>query len=171
MSTHHIRTSNMCVQDVKLYGIVILSISRQLAETFRGLLQPHVYQTNIYQFLSFQSDKSPCASPCVYGDWFCVYVYTELSYATSSPSFTMFPIYLCHHALCSQHLCMQEGTINKKKQNTVPFPKQWRNTSVKSVSTVILSVASHSSPCWVTWLARAVIKTSQEEHVTTPDAG
>lgn len=53
-------TTHISFQFLKVYGSVILSIPRQLADTSRVLLQLCVYQTNIYQYFSMHLCVPTC---------------------------------------------------------------------------------------------------------------
>lgn len=83
MPTHHIRTSSVWVECVKLYGIVTLSLSMQLTGTSRSLLQ--LCLPDKYLAMSFLPD----GHVSLYLHLPSVWVNTGLSYATGFPPFTV----------------------------------------------------------------------------------
>lgn len=144
MPTHCIRTSNVWVECVKLYWIVILSLSRQLSGTSRGLLQlclpdKHLAMSFLPEgHVSLYLHLLRCLWwPILFGsiqDW--------ATQPVCHPS--LFPLKLSHHTSNSEQLCLQEGRTNKTKSHHA-----FANTMTEHVNEV---GANSDLVCGVTFL-------------------
>lgn len=144
MPTHHIGTSNVWVECVKLYGILILSLSRQLTGTSRALLQ--LCWPDKHLAMSFLPDGHVSLylhlPTCL---WWLILFRSIQDWATQPVCHPLpFPIKLSYHTSDSRHLCMQEGGTNKTKSH-----RAFSKTMAEYVSQVS---AKSDFVCGVTFL-------------------